>query len=133
MATAIPRTKESLIRSFTVSKPYALEYQTLGRNRQRWLDDKPVLEAMITEGTVKVVDKTRKSILYQYTPLEMAPTEELKKLNDLLNSITLDINSCEVVMHKLRDKNDEMKSLDERLSKLWTEAYDIKKIIESNI
>jgi hypothetical protein len=74
----VTRTKEDLIRYFTfdswldkqrISKTAPLlKYSTLGRQRAQWKADKPILDEMIREGTVKVADRTRNSILYIYDP-----------------------------------------------------------------
>lgn len=51
----------------------------------------------------------------------------LKRINDLLHNVTMDINSAECEMMKIKDKDDTMKALDKRLSDLWQEAYRIRK------
>lgn len=64
-----PRTKELLTSMFTIDgEPYMLRYPKLGRARKQWLADRVVLHEMIKEGTVKIADNDRKSILYRYTP-----------------------------------------------------------------
>jgi hypothetical protein len=64
-----PRTRERLIAIFTVDgPPYLLQYRTLGRARKEWMADVPLLYQLQKEGLVKVLEKKRNTILYQYTP-----------------------------------------------------------------
>jgi hypothetical protein len=36
--------------------------------KRQYKEDKPILEKMLSEGLVKVIDKTNKTIIYQYFP-----------------------------------------------------------------
>jgi len=65
------RTKERLIQLFMFEPSgknndvYLLQWE---HRKQQYRDDKPILDEMLADGLIKVVDKTNKTITFQYFP-----------------------------------------------------------------
>jgi len=65
------RTKERLIELFMFlpsgknNDVYLLQWEA---RKQQYKEDKPILDEMLADGLIKIVDKTNKTITFQYFP-----------------------------------------------------------------
>jgi hypothetical protein len=59
--------------------------------------------------------------------------EHIMEIIELLRQVSMDINSAEVKMMKIKKKDEQLTSLEKRLNNLWQDAYHLRKDLENQI